>query len=188
MSDKKIFDIKNWKLLSKKRLFHHPFVDILEKEFLRPDGGKAKFIVAERPGKEFFSVVVPWQDGKFYMVRQYRQVVERMSLEFPMGAVEGEKDPLEVAKQELKEELGIRAKSWRRLGEFYPASGFLNQKAYVFEARDLVFGEPQPEEDEFIEMVELPEEEFMERFEKGEIIGGVTLAVYFLWREKVVGS
>ena len=59
-----------------------------------------------------FAIVIPrHDDGSFTLVEQYRYPVGERCLEFPQGADEKHPDidPLELARQELAEETGLRA-------------------------------------------------------------------------------
>ena len=172
-------DISNWQLLEKKRLCGNNWIEVQVYKLRTPAGKKVNYTIVER--KNDFSVAIPYENGKFYMIRQYRPAAGVVNLEFPMGYVAG-KDPLGMAKQELKEEAGILANKWRKLGEVYPSIGVFTQKAHIFLATELSFGEQDLEENEFIEMVEIKEEKFLEFVIKGEIKGGVTLAAYSLFR------
>lgn len=52
-----------------------------------------------------------------HLTRQFRYAVGRDTLEVPSGTLEPGEDPLEGAKRELREELGIQAGEWRHLGQ-----------------------------------------------------------------------
>jgi ADP-ribose pyrophosphatase len=56
------------------------------------------------------------KQGKIILVRQFRQAIRRMTLEFPAGSIEEGETPDEAASRELLEETGFRAGTLRRLG------------------------------------------------------------------------
>lgn len=63
--------------------------------------------------------VIPFtEDGRVILVEQFRQGVQRVSLEFPAGRVEPGEDPLHAAKRELEEETGYRVADVELLGDF----------------------------------------------------------------------
>ncbi len=84
--------------------------------------------------------------GEIGLIRQYRPAFDALTWEIPAGThdVEGE-DPLDTAKRELKEELGVNARRWTLLGRFMNSPGWTDQVMTVFEARDLEVGERDPE-------------------------------------------
>lgn len=65
--------------------------------------------------------VIPFTaDGDVVLVEQFRQAVQRNSLEFPAGVVEPGEDPVAAAVRELEEETGYRAATAELLAEFDP--------------------------------------------------------------------
>ncbi|HVF32448.1 MAG TPA: NUDIX hydrolase [Acidimicrobiales bacterium] len=72
------------------------------------------------------------------LVRQYRSSVEMSLLEIPAGLrdVAGE-PPIETARRELIEEVGMRAGRVERLCSFHNSPGFCDEVVHVFAAFDL---------------------------------------------------
>lgn len=56
--------------------------------------------------------------------------------ELPAGYVDKGEPILEVAKRELKEEVGLEAKKWTNLGIFYEANSAVINPAYLFLAEE----------------------------------------------------
>ena len=103
--------------------------------------------------------IVAYDEESIYLVRQPREAVQRGDvLELPAGTmdVDGE-SPLETAKRELGEEIGMQADSWVQATSFFASSGFTDEVVHVFLATDLreVAG-AQPDDDEQIEIVTWP--------------------------------
>ena len=65
-------------------------------------------------------VVPVTDDGHIVLVEQYRQAVQRASLEFPAGVMEDGEDAITAAMRELEEETGYRAQKATVAGEFDP--------------------------------------------------------------------
>ncbi len=58
------------------------------------------------------AVVPVLEDGRILMVRQYRNALERYTLEIPAGALDAENEPgIECAGRELEEETGYRCEN-----------------------------------------------------------------------------
>ncbi len=72
------------------------------------------------------------------LVRQYRPALHRLTLELPAGMrdVEGE-EPLLTAQRELREEVGLEASQWTRLGRHVSAPGISDSRVEIFLARNL---------------------------------------------------
>ena len=119
------------------------------------DGEEAEREVVEPPG----AVAIIAHDGeRLYLVRQPREPVGAQSLlELPAGKldVEGE-TPLECAQRELAEEIGKSAGDWRELKSFYTTPGFADEEMHLFLATDLHDEEAETDENERIEIVEVP--------------------------------
>jgi ADP-ribose pyrophosphatase len=65
-------------------------------------------------------VIPVTDDGRIVLVEQYRQAVQRASLEFPAGVVEEGEDAIRAGMRELEEETGYRAKTASVVAEFDP--------------------------------------------------------------------
>lgn len=163
-----------WKTLSKKLLVKNQFIELWEDLVLGPDGKQSKYYILRR---DAFSIVIPIQNKKVFLVNQYRYTVASLSLEFPMGYVP-DRTPREIAELELKQETGITAHSLTEIGKFWLANGFTNEVGHVFVAEELTFGKPETEEGEFIEMQEYPIEELEKMIEQGKIIDGPSIIAY----------
>jgi 8-oxo-dGTP pyrophosphatase MutT (NUDIX family) len=57
-------------------------------------------------------------DDRVILVEQFRQGVQRVSLEFPAGVVDDGEDPVTAAVRELEEETGYTAEHAELLGDF----------------------------------------------------------------------
>jgi len=108
-------------------------------------------------------------------VRQYRYAVEQVTTEIPAGKLDSpDEDPREAALRELREETGARCKSLTYLGTYLASPAILDEKINLYLARGLDFGETDPDDDEFIDVVHIPLQEMVERVMAGEILDGKT--------------
>ncbi len=114
-------------------------------------------------------------DGNVICVRQYRYAVAEVTTEIPAGKLDApDEDPREAALRELREETGARCKELTYLGTYLASPAILDEKINLYLARGLDFGETDPDEDEFIDVVQIPLSEMVERVMKGEILDGKT--------------
>jgi 8-oxo-dGTP pyrophosphatase MutT (NUDIX family) len=95
-----------------------------------------------------------------WLTRQPREAVAApASLEIPAGKLDvaGE-SPLDTAKRELAEEIGMQAARWEEILAFYTSPGFTNERVWLFLATGLsqVTERPDADEDERIEIVPWP--------------------------------
>ena len=114
-------------------------------------------------------------DGKVICVRQYRYAIDKFLLEIPAGKLDSvDEIPEDAAKRELKEETGATSAKLSFLGLYYGSPAILNEKIYMYLAEDLSFGDCDPDEDEFLEIIKIPLEELVEMVLRGEIEDGKT--------------
>ncbi len=114
-------------------------------------------------------------DGKVICVRQYRYAVGQVTVEIPAGKLDShDEDPTEAALRELREETGARCKSLEYLGIYLASPAILDEKINLYLARGLDFGETDPDDDEFIDVVHVPLDEMVDRVMRGEILDGKT--------------
>lgn len=171
--------MKSPKIVKRTLDYKNPFMNIFREEVLFEDGRKKDHFVVDR--KNDFSVVIPiFSDQTVMLVGQYRIPIETYSWEYPMGTVNNKK-PLQVAKQELKEETGLTAKKWKKIGESFVAPGYCKQKFHIFIATDLSEGIPEPEPFEMLTSKRVKLLDVKKMIRNGKIKDGPTIvADYFL--------
>ena len=117
------------------------------------DWGSRQREVVRHPGS---TAVVAVHDGAVVLVRQTREPARRQLLELPAGTLERDEDPLDNARRELEEEVGLRGGRWRELGVYYTSPGFLDERMHVFLAENLERGEQELDDGEDVEVVRWP--------------------------------
>lgn len=122
-----------------------------------PNGAEAGREVVEHPGGVCVAALT--EDNCLLFVRQFRYPYGEVLLELPAGKLDKGEDPLEAGKRELKEETGASARRYESLGRLYPSPGYCGEIIHLYFARDLSFGEMNPDEDEFLEVEKIPLEE-----------------------------
>lgn len=138
-----------------------------------PDKKYSKREIIEHPGS--VAILAITEDNKIILVKQYRKAVEKAILELPAGKIEINEEPGETAKRELKEETGYIANKIEYVLEFYTSPGFTNEKISIFLATDLIKGETDLDDGEFIENIEIPIDDLIKMTNKGEILDSKTI-------------
>ncbi len=172
--------IDNWRLKKEKKIFTHQKFDVVDYYLITPDKREVAFTYVRRSYD--FSLIIPFENEYFFMVKQYRPAARTLSIEFPMGSIKEIKSPLKVAQQELKQETGIVAKSWEKLASIYPAPGFIVQRCHIYLATNLSFSKQELEPYEFIKVIKVKLDEFDQLIKSNKIFDGVTLSAYSLYR------
>ena len=113
--------------------------------------------------------------GEVICVRQYRYAHGVVMTEIPAGKLDNrEEDHVEAALRELREETGAQCEQLTYLGLFRSTPAILDEKIDLYLAEGLTFGETDPDEDEFLEIVKTPLTELVDRVMAGEITDGKT--------------
>ena len=76
-------------------------------------------------------------EGNILLVKQYRQGISAVTVEFPAGLIESGETPTAAARRELFEETGYRSKSLKAIGTIYPNPAFMTNRCFTFLARNL---------------------------------------------------
>jgi ADP-ribose diphosphatase len=123
--------------------------------FRYDDGEETEREIVEHPGAVG---IVAHDSEKVYLVRQPREAVDEPALlELPAGKLDEEgESPLDTAQRELAEEIGKGARTWQHLTSFYTSPGFANEQCHLFMATNLFDMRAETDENERIEIVEVP--------------------------------
>lgn len=123
------------------------------------------------------AVVPVTEEGKILMVKQYRNALDRFTLEIPAGALDSVRESgMECVARELEEETGYIAKSIEWLISTNSWAAFTNEKVEIFVARDLVPSKQNFDEEESIELQTYTLDELKDKIFSGEITDSKTVA------------
>ena len=91
-------------------------------EIQRRDGSRGTYAFVEKPD---FALVIPAENDGFHLVEEFRYPIGRRTWSFPQGGFPHgtSGDPEELARLELAQETGLRARVLVRLGSLHGAHG-----------------------------------------------------------------
>lgn len=174
--------MKGFKTLSSKLVYKNPFWQAHEDKITYPDGSKGTYYIAQ--ASDFVAVLAINHQQKVSLVGQYRYAVKKYSWEVVEGGINKKETPLQAAKRELEEEVGLQAQSWKKLGEAYASNGFSTQKGHYFlaqELKDVGTKTEAQEAGEILEQKQVSLNDFRQMINTGKIDDGasITMLYYF---------
>jgi 8-oxo-dGTP pyrophosphatase MutT (NUDIX family) len=169
-------------LVSSRVVYRNPWITVREDAVRLPDGSPGIYGVVEKPD---FALVLPrWSHG-FWLVEQYRYPVRRRAWEFPQGSwSRGDTgEPVELARQELAEETGLRAGRLAHLGHLFAAYGLSTQGFDVYLATGLTEGVPNREiSEQDMQHQAFTDEEIEQLIVTEQLVDAPSLAALTLYR------
>ncbi|GAB3079080.1 NUDIX hydrolase [Micromonospora schwarzwaldensis] len=135
--------------LASRQVYANQWMTVREDDVRHADGGRGRYGVVDKPD---FALIVPRDEGRLHLVEQYRYPVGGRYWEFPQGSWptrdHDPTPPVDLARNELREETGMQAEQMTYLGRVHVAYGYANQGCHVFLAERLRLGRPQRESTE----------------------------------------
>jgi ADP-ribose pyrophosphatase len=154
-----------------------------EERLLLSDGSVYVRGIVDHPGAV---VLIPIEDDRIYMIRQYRPTLKQRILELPAGARDWEEDWLTCAQRELQEETGFQASRFEEIGRFWPSPGLSSEEMVVYLATGLTPAPLPPDPDEEIVVEQMAAAEVVEMVRDGRIRDGKTI-VGISWAARHLG-
>lgn len=164
---------KKFDQISSDLIRKNPYWEYVLDRYVLPNGEEADYHFVRTEGS---TMVIPRYGEEFIMVRQYRYLNKRFSIEFPGGGIKPGNSSELNAREELLEESGFRAEHIKKIGEFNPFNGVTSEICEVFLAEDLSFVGQETEASEEIEVIRLTSDSINEKIKEGEIWDGMTIA------------
>lgn len=131
------------------------------------------------------AVVPVKEDGKIVMVRQFRNALDRETLEIPAGCLTTIDEPtIHAAARELEEETGFQSENLELLISISTAVAFCDEKIDIYVARDLQKSKQNLDEDEYIEVEEYTIDELEKMIYGGTITDSKTVAAVMAYKNK----
>ena len=155
-----------WTIKETEKVFKNDFLELFNDKVIQPDGKEGEYAtVRMKPG---VCVLAIDDDENVYLTKQFRYALGAESLEVIAGGSE-EGEPLENAKREAKEEMGIEAEEWISLGSAETDTSIVRCPAHFFVARKLKFTETEREGTEAMKPVKISFNDAVKKVLSGEI-------------------
>ena len=173
---------EDFKRLERTLVRNGKIIDYYQDTVQVPNGNVVKWDFIGHKGAA--AMLAVREDGKLLMVRQWRNALDRYTLEIPAGGKNSIDEPTETAAvRELEEETGYITGKVQFLLSIYTTVAFCNEKIDIYLARDLKRQEGQHlDEDEFIDVEACELEELVQMIYDGKIEDSKTVGAVMTYK------
>ncbi len=172
-------DTNNWETIHSETVYENPWISVEHRDVITPGGNPGIYGVVKFSNKAIGIVPID-NEGFIYLVGQYRYTLAEYSWEIPEGGGSFGEDPLEAAKRELKEETGLIAGSWQRIGRIHTSNSVTDEEGFIFLAQDLQQGDADPEETEDLRVRRVALHEAVDMVMRSEITDSVSMCAILM--------
>lgn len=131
------------------------------------------------------AVVPVLDDGRILMVTQYRNALDRMTLEIPAGKLDAPDEPgIECAARELEEETGYKSDHLEWLLTLRTTVALCNERIEIFAAKDLKPSKQKLDEGEYVTVKAYTLEELKRKIYAGEIEDSKTVSAVLAYGDR----
>jgi len=167
-------DPKRARILGTRRAYSGKFLQVDLVKLSLPNGAETALEIIRHPGAAAVAPLRP--DGTVVLIRQYREAAGGYILEVPAGKLDPGEAPEACAHREVIEEVGLAVGQLHPLGPILTTPGFTDERIWLYAATDLTPAPQALEEDEVIEVIEMPLTDALQRIAAGEITDSKTIA------------
>lgn len=151
-----------------------------------PDGKTAVWDFVGHNGAA--AAVAVLEDGRLLMVRQYRNALDRYTLEIPAGGLNPDEPTIDAAARELEEETGYVCGKIKKLITIRTTVAFCNEKIDIYLATDLRKTTQHLDEDEYVDVIPYELLTLEDMIYAGEIEDSKTIAAILAYKNKYWGK
>ncbi len=179
----------DWKCVKEEDLVKDEWMHFKKKDYLFPDG-KVYGPFYTYSIRSYVIIVAQDEQGNFLCVRQFRQGIERQTIEFPAGGIEAkeinETIALQAAQRELREETGYVSEDWTYLYQVASHATLADNMVYFFYAKNCRKEKEQDlDQTEFLSYSLLSKKEVNALIQEEKFEQALHILAWFLWEQKV---
>jgi ADP-ribose pyrophosphatase len=167
-----------WQSIKSEVKYDNPWIKVIENDIINPSGNKGIYGVVSF--KNLAIGIVPLDENyNTWIVGQYRYPLNKYSWEIPEGGGPLNIPPLESAKRELMEEVGLKAETWINIHEFNTSNSCTDEHSIIYVAKGLSEHEATPEESEQLTIKKIPFDELYQMVIDNKIMDSLTIIAVF---------
>ena len=157
-------------------IYSGKIITVRQDDVILENGISAKREIVIHPGAV---AILVRKDNYIWLVKQFRYSMGEYVLEIPAGKIDKGELPIDAAIRELKEEIGFIPNNLKELGEIYPTPGYTNEVIYLYFVDDFTKGKINPDEDEFIDILKVKVEDFIQLIQENKIKDSKTIVAFY---------
>jgi 8-oxo-dGDP phosphatase len=165
-----------WGVTSQKIVYDNPWITVTEHQAVAPTGRPALYGTVAFKNRAI-GIVPLHADGTVTLVGQNRFPHANYSWEIPEGGAPLDEDPLDGAKRELAEEVGLEAADWRQILTMELSNSITDEFCHGFLAMDLTPTATAPDETEDLAIARVPFSEALDAAVSGHMPDSLTVAL-----------
>lgn len=164
-----------WKTKNSELKYENPWISVTEHQVENAAGNDG--IYGTVHFKNIAIGIIPLdEDNNIWLVGQFRYPLNQYSWEICEGGGKHNVDPLDSAKRELHEELGIKANKWEKLLDMHLSNSVSDEVGIIYIAKNLTYHNPEPEEDEVLTLKKISLDDAFKMVMNGEITDSLSVA------------
>lgn len=169
--------------LNRELIHKGAIIDYYQDTVKIPNGNVAKWDFIKHKGAA--AVIPVKEDGTIIMVRQFRNALDRETLEIPAGGLNSTEEPTDAAAmRELEEETGYKTDKLELLLSLRTTVAFCNEKIDVYVATELKPSKQHLDEDEYLDVVSFSIDELIQMIYDCKIQDSKTVAALLAYKDK----
>jgi ADP-ribose pyrophosphatase len=118
------------------------------------------------------------------MVRQYRNALDRFTVEIPAGGLNKDEPTIDAAARELEEETGYKCGKIEKLISIRTTVAFCNEKIDIYLATNLTKTKQHLDDDEYVNVEIYTLEELVDMIYSGKIEDSKTISAILAYKTK----
>lgn len=169
----------NWKTITSETVYQNNWIAVDHRDVITPSGGEGIYGLVRFKNKAI-GIVALDDENYIYLVGQYRYPLSAYSWEIPEGGGPIDESPLEAAQRELKEETGLVASHWEKIGRVHTSNSATDEEGFIFLAQGLQQFEQETEETEEIEVRKVALQEAVAMVMRSEITDSISICAILM--------
>lgn len=175
--------MENFKRINRELEYKGRIIDFYTDYVKLPDGREVKWDFIQHKGA---AAIIPVDsDGKIIMVRQYRNAIDKYTLEIPAGGLNEGEDMKTCATRECEEETGYQADQVEHLVDIHTAVAFCNEKIGIYYSKHLTKTKQNLDDDEYVSIERYNVSELVDLIFSGVIEDSKTISAILAYKTKM---